>query len=1119
MTVLRTVTATAVFLAAGQVWAGIDKPRFILLLDNSTSMTQNLAGVQSHGDGSETQPGCNIDGKATAGWAYDDSKLYLAKNAIIDTISAFGSAEFALATYSRTALGQPCSSAAECSGRVAGAVCEVAPGSGTTQTFCAYHGGDIYQECASPGSGCVNCATPVDTNDLVFDWGAFDCLYTKCSYAQGCIGGQVIVGFPSTAASNLTDIYRWIDGKEDLPPFTATSNREIRAVTMTPLASALDSVLGWLGDASKTNIGLGAGLLSTNAAARDLRASCRPYNIILITDGEDTCSPNSTNDPVTAADAAYRAGVNVYVVGFGTGFSTVLNNMAMAGSGQKRSAYFAANRSDLTASLGDILINAVPKAKCSCDASCYDEALAFPQKGQPCTVGVGRCKRQGVYACNAAGDGVVCATAAACGAPALVAGTPVAEQCGTLVGCQAPSAADCADENCDGTIDEGLSCTCSSKPEMCNGVDDNCNGVVDDIAQIACGVDLGACKKGLTACVPDGAGSQQVVCQGSVGPTTEVCDGIDNDCDGVIDQFARRCYPADSAGCSYDTVSKTWTCAGACQTGFQTCSAGVWQACVASVIPVTEIACDGIDNNCDGRVDETNPLVTDLCYPANTAGCDLTSGKCVGACAFGHMACASNKMGTTCVGARVPVAELCNGKDDNCDGRVDEAFPTLGQPCNQQSCQGAGQLVCNAAGSDVECTVTAAGPSPEICDGRDNDCDGLVDEAPGVGEPAMPGVGVSCGSSVGECAAGTSVCSGGKIVCNGVGPTAEVCDGKDNDCNGSIDDNLVVPADSCNPDGMTAGQPMVGECRPGTFACRGSEGWKCQGGVGPVAEVCDGKDNDCDGQIDNNATCAAGYVCINSECVPTCHEGGEQFACAADRYCSDGACIVKACARTPCATGFTCRADGTCVDACSLVTCLEGATCKHGVCVDCYSQGCSVGQRCIQRHCAADLCANKNCGAGTFCKAGACVPSCAGVACPVGQVCTQGVCTKDPCPVSCGSDSYCDAATGSCQPRHCAGVACPAGKVCLNATGLCSSDPCEQVRCATGQTCQVSADGVPDCATVLIAGVTKKVQVAGTGVFGCAIGAHNPGSGLREQAVSLFLAMAAGFMVGRRRRR
>ena len=69
-------------------------------------MTQNLAGVQTHGDGSEAQPGCNIDGKSTAGWAYDDSKLYVAKAAVIDTISAFGAAEFALATYSRTQLGQ-----------------------------------------------------------------------------------------------------------------------------------------------------------------------------------------------------------------------------------------------------------------------------------------------------------------------------------------------------------------------------------------------------------------------------------------------------------------------------------------------------------------------------------------------------------------------------------------------------------------------------------------------------------------------------------------------------------------------------------------------------------------------------------------------------------------------------------------------------------------------------------------------------------------------------------------------------------------------------------------------------------------------------------------------------
>jgi hypothetical protein len=96
--------ALAGVLVAGRALAQTDKPRFIILLDNSTSMTENLASpaMQTHGDGSELHPGCDIDGKATAGWPYDDSKFYLAKSAIIDTISAFGAAEFALATYSRT---------------------------------------------------------------------------------------------------------------------------------------------------------------------------------------------------------------------------------------------------------------------------------------------------------------------------------------------------------------------------------------------------------------------------------------------------------------------------------------------------------------------------------------------------------------------------------------------------------------------------------------------------------------------------------------------------------------------------------------------------------------------------------------------------------------------------------------------------------------------------------------------------------------------------------------------------------------------------------------------------------------------------------------------------------
>jgi hypothetical protein len=1111
--------ALSVLWWAGNAYAQTDKPRFVILLDNSTSMTQNLAGQQTHGDGSETQPGCNLDGKATAGWGYDDSKLFLAKQAVIDTISAFGSAEFALASYSQIDLGQTCASDATCASLVSGASCVDVPGGAAGQKVCAYHGGDGYTEC-SAGTSCVSCATPSDANDLVFNWGAFDCLYSKCSFAQGCAGGHVIVGFPAAGASNLIDIYHWIDGKEDLPPFSASSNRELRAVTMTPLASAIDSVRAWLTDASKTSLGAGAGLLSSTSTARDPRVACRPYNVILITDGEDTCSPNPSNDPVLSAAASYAAGISVYVVGFGTGFSTVLNNMAMAGSGQARAAYFAANRSDLTASLGDILMNAIPKPRCNCDATCYDEAAAFPLKGKPCTVGIGRCKREGVYACNAAGDGVVCANAAVCGATPLVAGTPVTEQCGSLAGCLAPTEADCADENCDGSVDEGLSCSCAAKPEVCDGKDDNCDGVVDNITSTACGLDVGACKPGVTACASDGAGGQKTVCQGQVGPTAETCDGIDNDCNGLVDDVVRKCYPEGKSGCSYDTATGAWSCVGACKTGQQPCGGGAWQGCVGAVTPVDEIACDGLDNNCDGRVDENNPAATDACYPSGTAGCDLATGTCVGQCALGHYACAGNKMGLTCAGSHVPMGELCNGKDDDCDGQVDEDYPTLGQPCNEQSCQGAGKFVCNAAQTGVECTVSALGPTSEICDGIDNDCDHSIDEAPEPGEAAMPGVGVLCGSNVGECKQGSTVCVGGKLVCSSVGATPEICDGKDNDCNGSVDDALVPPDSSCNPPGTQSGAPLKGECKAGVFACRGAEGWQCQGGVGPTSEVCDGKDNDCDGVVDNNAMCAAGFVCISGECVATCVEGGEQYPCPADRYCKNGACLPKACARTPCQAGFICQADGTCVDPCSLLSCLPGATCVKGVCLDCYSQGCPAGQSCIGRHCKVDPCQGVSCGKNQFCSEGACVASCANVHCESGQICTNGACVKSVCPQLCDSESYCDKTTGACLPTRCNAVNCPTGRVCVKATGQCIDDPCEAARCGAGQSCMIGDDGVPDCAVPIVTGVEGQAKSNGGGLLSCSLasrdGRPRPGSAWARALVATLLA---GLLLRRRRGR
>jgi len=97
-----------------------------------------------------------------------------------------------------------------------------------------------------------------------------------------------------------------------------------------------------------------------------------------------------------------------------------------------------------------------------------------------------------------------------------------------------------------------------------------------------------------------------------------------------------------------------------------------------------------------------------------------------------------------------------------------------------------------------------------------------------------------------------------------------------------------LPGDRCNPDGMTSGQPLRGECKTAPFVCRGSEGWKCQGGVGRSPRFATAKDNDCDGVVDNNAPCAAGLFGVSASASATCVTGTEAYMCSKDRYCKTG---------------------------------------------------------------------------------------------------------------------------------------------------------------------------------------------------------------------------------------
>ena len=240
-------------------------------------------------------------------------------------------------------------------------------------------------------------------------------------------------------------------------------------------------------------------------------------------------------------------------------------------------------------------------------------------------------------------------------------------------------------------------------------------------------------------------------------------------------------------------------------------------------------SCNGLDDNCNGKIDEGDPGGGDPCTVPNAKG----------VCAAGHKHCISAKGAVDCVADAQPSNEICDGLDNNCDGQTDEGNPGGNVACNTglpgicasgtKNCV-TGALVCNQ-------NYTAL-PS-EKCNGQDDNCDGNVDEG-------NPGGGASCNTGKnGVCAVGVTDCQNGQLGCTQVNqPSAETCDGKDNDCNGSIDDNITSVA--CNSGNQ-------GICAAGHTQCSGGTE-SCIANINPGSQLehCDGKDDDCDGTPDND---------------------------------------------------------------------------------------------------------------------------------------------------------------------------------------------------------------------------------------------------------------------------
>ena len=623
---------------------------------------------------------------------------------------------------------------------------------------------------------------------------------------------------------------------------------------------------------------------------------------------------------------------------------------------------------------------------------------------------------------------------------------------------------------CDYTAIEGY----EASETLCDGIDNDCDGFTDEGLFLG-DLQLGAACAGTGIC---GAGTVECstetlapVCSTGLGGSEdqtnpETCDGVDEDCDGAIDEDFTWNGVALGQSCNGE---------GACGVGVVECHPGANLALCSTEPDGSEDqsydeVCDGQDNDCDGLVDEAEDLDGDLAICPDQGVCADPNLQV--ACIGGVWECLLEEL----VGYESTEA-LCDGLDNDCDGQVDEAAPELGLPCDGEdpdTCP-TGTWTCALSGLGTECVNETGILLPEVCDGFDNDCDSFIDE--GLLYDGAS-VGQTC-DGVGECGAGVVEClPDGGVTCstNYDGSAsegqAETCNGLDDDCDGSPDNGLLYQG---NPLGAAcSGQ---GVCSDGIVVCSTvTEEATCStfsDGTTPQTspDDCNGLDDDCDGVTDNTSQCDDGDPCTQDQCNTSgsCkHSAIEGLPCDD----GDGCTAPDACAGGKCQPGAqkSCDDNNPCTkDSCAPLTgCVHNPT--DGLCAD-------DGDPCTQDLCQAGVCAHPPRKAGgpcvddgnpctdDFCQGGSCQhpPATFAVKCTDdGDPCTADVCDKGGCshqPL--GTDALCLEDGDPCTQDVCKAGKCTHPPAVDGAACKDDGKPCTVDSCAKGQCTHVTKSGEP----------------------------------------------------------